>query len=167
MREIASPHMPYFLKIEAIAGGSADAKHKGEIDVESFSFGVSNEAATAPGGGGSGRPAFEPLNVVTPFSKASPRLLQACATGEHLRSAVLTGSSGGGKGQFEFMRLTLSDVLVSAYGSGVESATAVIPSDGFSLSYSKLQIEHKAQSPTGTAGGSTVAGFDLASNQTL
>lgn len=160
--------MPYFLKIEGIVGGSADAKHKGEIEVESFSFGVSQDAPPAAGGGGgTGRATFEALDVVAPFSKASPRLLQACATGEHLRSAVLTGSAGGGKGQFEFMRLTLSDVLVSAYRSGVESATAVIPSDRFSLSYSKLQIEHKAQSPTGTAGGSTVAGFDLASNQTF
>jgi|GEM_PF-3765093 len=48
---------------------------------------------------------------------------------------------------------------------GIAGGSAVIPGDGFSLSYPKLQIEHKAQSPTGAAGGSTVAGFDLASNQ--
>lgn len=161
--------MPYFLKIEGIAGASTDAKHKGEIEVESFSFGITHETAAAPGGGGvgAGRPKFEPLNVVTPFSKAGPRLLQACAAGEHLRSAVLTGASGGGKGGFQFMTLTLSDVLVSAYRTGVESTTAVVPSDQFSLAYSKLQIEHRTQSPSGGVGGSTVAGFDVASNQKL
>lgn len=158
--------MPYFLKIDGIAGDSLDAKHKGEIEVESFSWGVSNSASpgVGSGGGGAGKAEFEDLNVVTPFSRASPRLFQACATGEHLRSAVLTGRQSGGKAQFEFVTLTLSDVLVSAYRTGVASADAVIPSDQFSLAYSKLQIEHKAQAPTGAAGGSTVAGFDVKAN---
>lgn len=162
--------MAYFLKIDGIVGESTDAKHKGEIEVESFSFGVTH--STSPGGGaggsgGAGKAAFEDLNVVTPFSRAGPRLLQACATGEHLRSAVLTARRSGGKEQFEFMKLTLSDVLVSAYRSGAAGAEAVIPSDQFSLAYSKLQIEHKAQSPSGGAGDSTVAGFDVTRNQKL
>jgi type VI secretion system secreted protein Hcp len=161
--------VPYFLKIDGIAGESTDAKHKGEIEVESFSWGVAQSASPTPGGGGggTGRPSFDDLAVVTPFSRASPRLMQACATGEHLRSAVLTGRRSGGKAQFEFMTLTLSDVLVSTYRSGAASADKVVPSDEFSLAYSKLQIEHEAQLPTGAAGDSTVAGFDLARNQKL
>ena len=158
--------MPYFLRIEGIAGESTDAKHKGEIEVESFSWGVAQSAAPG-GGGGAGRASFEDLNVVTPFSRASPRLMQACATGEHLRSAVLTGRRSGGKAQFEFMTLTLSDVLVSAYRSSAASADRVVPGDEFSLAYSKLQIEHVAQAPTGAAGDATVAGFDVARNQKL
>jgi len=31
----------YFLKLDGIEGESQDYKHKGEIDVESFSWGVS------------------------------------------------------------------------------------------------------------------------------
>ena len=159
--------MPYFLKIEGIAGESTDAKHKGEIEVESFSFGGAQSDPSHGGGGGAGKPSFEDLRVVTGFSRASPRLLEACATGEHIKSAVLTGQRAGGKAQFEFMTLTLSDVLVSAYSSGAASAGAAIPSDEFSLAYSKLQIEHKAISPTGAGGGSTVAGFDVKSNTKL
>jgi type VI secretion system secreted protein Hcp len=89
--------VPYFLKIEGIAGESTDAKHKGEIEVESFSWGVSQLASPTPGGGGgAGKPSFDHLHVVTPFSAASPRLFEACVTGRHLRSAVLTGNRGGG-----------------------------------------------------------------------
>ena len=159
--------MPYFLRIEGIAGESADAKHKGEIEVESFSFGVSQSASGAGGGagGGAGKAAFEDLHVVARFGKAGPRLLQACATGEHLRSAVLTGRRDGTAG-FEFVTLTLSDVLVSAYQSGAPSAD-VIPSDAFSLAFAKLQIEHKAQKADGSAGESTVAGFDVRRNTKL
>lgn len=160
--------MPYFLKIDGIPGDSTDAKHKGEIEVESFSFGVAQTAAPGGGGGGgAGRAAFDDLEIVTPFSRAGPRLLDACATGRHLPSAVLTGRRSGGKEQFDYMTLTLSDVLVSAYRSVVAGAEAVMPTDRFSLAYAKLQIEHKGQSPTGAAAGSTITGFDLARNQKL
>lgn len=161
--------MPYFLKIDGIVGDSLDAKHKGEIEVESFSWGVTNSASpgVGSGGGGAGKAAFEDLNIVTPFGRAGPRLFEACATGEHLPAAVLSGRQSGGKAQFEFVTLTLSDVLVSAYRSGVVTADAVIPSDQLSLAYAKLQIEHKSQAPTGGAGESTVAGFDVKANAKL
>ena len=161
--------VPYFLKIDGIAGDSTDAKHKGEIEVESFAWGVSNSASpgVGSGGGGAGKAAFEDLNIVAAFGSAGPRLFEACATGEHLPTAVLTGRQSGGKAQFEFVTLTLSDVLVSAYRTGVSTADAVIPSDEFSLAYAKLQIEHKAQTPTGAVGGSTVAGFDVKANAKL
>jgi type VI secretion system secreted protein Hcp len=158
--------VPYFLKIDGIAGESTDAKHKGEIEVESFSFGVSQSVSAAGGaGGGAGKPTFEDLNVVTRFGKAGPRLLQACATGEHLRSAVLTGRRDG-QAQFAFVTLTLSDVLVRAYQSAAPTAE-VIPSDAFALAFAKLQIEHKAQKADGSAGESTVAGFDVRRNTKL
>lgn len=161
--------MPYFLRIEGIAGESADAEHKGEIEVESFSWGVSQSASPGTGGAGglAGKATFEDLNVVTPFSRASPRLLQACATGEHLPEAVLTGRRAGGKAQFEFMTLTLSDVLVSTYRTTAAGADASVPSDMFSLAYAKLRIEHKAQSPAGGADASTAAGFDVLRNTKL
>lgn len=159
--------VPYFLKIEGIAGESTDAKHKGEIEVESFSWGVSQSASPSPaGGGGAGKATFDDLHVVTPFGAASPRLFEACATGRHLPSAVLTGRHAGGKAQLEFVTLTLSDVLVRTYRSGAPNPE-VVPSDEFSLACSKLQIEHKAQLPTGAPGAATVAGFDIARNQKL
>jgi len=43
-----------FLKLDGIKGESADAKHKGEIDILSFSFGASQTGTHATGGGGGG-----------------------------------------------------------------------------------------------------------------
>ena len=40
----------YFLKLDGIPGESVDAKHKGEIDVLSWSWGESQEIAATPGG---------------------------------------------------------------------------------------------------------------------
>jgi hypothetical protein len=41
-----------FLKLDGVPGESTTPKHKGEIDLESFSFGVKQTKATSGGGGG-------------------------------------------------------------------------------------------------------------------
>ena len=105
----------YFLKVDGIPGESADAKHKDEIDVLAFSWGVSQAGAASSGGGGaSGKAAFDDLLVVARTSKASPQLWLACAEGKHIKSAVLTCRRGG-KAPVEFLTIVLSDVVVSSY----------------------------------------------------
>ncbi len=53
-----------FAKIGDIKGESLDSKHKDEIEVLSFSWGVANAGSTGPGGaagagkGGAGKPTF-------------------------------------------------------------------------------------------------------------
>ena len=42
----------YFLKVEGIPGERLDAKHKDEIDVLGFNWGVSQEGGTRTGSGG-------------------------------------------------------------------------------------------------------------------
>ncbi len=66
----------YFLKLDGIEGESTDAKHKGELVLESFGWGVSHAGAGggAGGGGGAGKAQFQDLVVVLRTSKASPKL---------------------------------------------------------------------------------------------
>ena len=42
----------YFLKIDGVDGESTDDKHKGEIDILSWSWGVQQSGTMAHGGGG-------------------------------------------------------------------------------------------------------------------
>ena len=44
-----------FLKLAGIDGESVDAKHKGEIDVLAWSWGLSEEPPQTGGGGGVGK----------------------------------------------------------------------------------------------------------------
>ena len=87
----------FFLKLDGIPGESRDAQHKDEIDLESFSWGETNAgpAAEAGGGGGGGKVQFEDLNVVMKLNKASPLLLQACASGQHIKLRRPDGAAGG------------------------------------------------------------------------
>jgi type VI secretion system secreted protein Hcp len=155
----------YFLKIEGVSGESLDAKHKGEIDVEAWSWGETNAVPLgAPGGGsGAGKVQMQDFNFTARTSKASPNLMLACASGKHLKSAVLTARKAG-KPQAEFLTFSLSDVLVSAYQTGGAEGE-VVPMDSVSLNFSKIQVEYKQQNPDGSLGTSVKAGWDVRQNK--
>ena len=153
----------YFLKIDGIPGESTDGKHKGEIQIESFSWGLSNSGPAAHGGGGAGKAAFQDFSFVTQVTKASPKLFLACASGAHIKQAILTARKAG-KVQQEFLKVTLSDLLVSSYqteGSGGD----VVPTDQVSLNFSKIEVSYREQKADGSLGENNVAGWDIKANK--
>ena len=65
-----------FLKLGDIKGESKDSKHAGEIDVLSWSWGVSQTGTMAyGGGGGAGKANFSDLSFMHAVDKASPVLM--------------------------------------------------------------------------------------------
>ena len=108
----------YFLKLDGIPGESADDKHKGEIDVESFSWGATQQGSSAFGGGaGAGKVSYQDFHFVMKMSKASPKLLDAVSTGKHIKQATVTVRKAGTKQQ-EFLTIKFFDLLVSSYQTG-------------------------------------------------
>ena len=153
----------YFLKIDGIPGESLDSKHKDEIEVLSWSWGESHQGAVSPGGGaGTGKVAMTDLQVTTLISRASPLLLLACASGKHVKSAILSGRKAG-KGQLEYLTFSLSDVLVSSYQTGASEAEA--PLDSISLSFSKIEVSYTPQKPDGSPAPAVRAGWDVKANK--
>jgi type VI secretion system secreted protein Hcp len=157
----------YFLKVDGIQGESKDSKHKDEIDVESWSWGETQSGTFAGGGGGgAGKVAMQDFHFVMRVNKASPKLLLACATGEHVKSAVLTCRKAG-KEQQEYMKIKFSDCLVSSFQTGGSEGSDILPVDQISLNFAKIEYEYKEQKPDGTLGGATKAGYDLKQNKTV
>jgi type VI secretion system secreted protein Hcp len=157
-------HVDYFLKIDGIDGESTDSKHKGEIELESWSWGATNAGSHGSGGGGgAGKVAMQDFHFVMKHNKASPKLMLACATGEHLKKAVLVCRKAG-KDQQEFLKVTLTDCLVSSYQTGGSAHSDVIPTDQISMNFAKIEKEYKEQKADGSLGGATKAGYDVKSN---
>jgi len=155
----------YFLKIEGIDGESADHKHKGSIDIESWSWGETQSGTFGhSGGGGAGKVSMQDFHFVAKSSKASPKLMLACADGEHIKKAVLTCRKAG-KDQQEYLKITLSDVLVSSYQTGGTASSNILPVDQFSLNFAKMEKEYKEQKSDGTLGGTVKAGWDVKANK--
>ena len=157
----------YYLKLDGIDGESQDSKHKGEIDIESFSWGVTQAGdASTRGGGGAGKASYQDIHFVTKISKASPKLMLACATGQHIKKAVLTCRKAGGQQEI-FMSVVLSDILVSSYQTGGSGQSDIVPTDQLSLNFAKIEFEYKEQKPDGTVGGPIKAGYDIKANKKI
>jgi len=157
----------FFLKIDGIDGESADDKHKGEIDIYSWSWGEQQTGAHgAGGGGGAGKVDVQDFHFTMHVNKSSPKLALACASGEHIKKAVLTCRKAG-KDQQEFLKITLSDLLVSSFQTGGSGGSDIIPVDQISLNFAKYEIEYKEQKADGTLGGSIKAGWDIKANKKL
>ena len=155
----------YFLKLDGIDGESSDAKHKNEIDVESWSWGETQTGTfAAAGGAGAGKVQFQDFHFVTSVSKASPKLMLSCATGQHIKQAVLTARKAG-QTQQEFMKFTFTDILISSYQTGGSSSSDALPTDQVSFNFAKIEFEYRVQRPDGTLDAPVKAGYDIKLNK--
>jgi type VI secretion system secreted protein Hcp len=157
----------YFLKIDGIEGESQDAKHAKEVDVLSWSWGQSQAATSGSGGGGgAGKVSMQDFHFTMSLNKASPKLMQACATGQHVKSATLTARKAG-KTQAEYLTFKFSDILVSSYQTGGNASSDAVPIDQISMNFAKIEVEYKEQKADGSLSGGTQFKYDLKQNKSF
>ena len=147
-----------FAKIGDIKGESLDAKHKGEVEVLSWSWGVSRPAGPTSGSGAStGKASFNDFVITHHIDKASPLLLKACATGEHIKEATITMRKAG-KGQQEYLIVKMNDVVVSGVSQG---GSDVGTSETVSLVFAKVEYEYKPQKIDGSLDAGVFFKYDI------
>ncbi len=155
----------FFLKVDGIDGESQDKSHSKEIELRSASVGVSQMGSAHTGGGAGSGVSDHGDYEFTKFSDQSlPKLFQACSSGEHIKKAVVTFRKAG-KDQQDYMKVTLSDVLVSSFEFRSPRGGSQLPMDHFNLNYGKIENEYKEQKSDGTLGGSVKAGWDIKSRK--
>ena len=135
-----------FAKIGDIKGESLDSKHKDEIEVLSWSWGVTNPGRWR-GRRGRGKASFHDLSFTHKIDKASPLLLKGCATGQHLKEATITQRKAG-KGQQEFLIIKMNDVLVTAVTEDDSKDGGQLES--VSLAFAKVDLEYRPQKSDGS-----------------
>ena len=148
----------YFLKLDGIDGESKDEKHQKEIDVETFSWGATQRGEL--GQRKSGKIAMADFHFTMAASKASPQLMQYCAYGKPISKAVLTIRKAG-KEQQEYMKVTLTDVMISSYQTDGQAGANTIPKEQISLNFAKIEIVYQEQLESGQLGGSVISSVDL------
>jgi len=147
-----------FAKIGDIKGESLDDKHKDQIEVLSFSWGVTNAGSMAHGsGGGEGKATFHDLSFTHNVDKASPVLMQACATGTHLKEATITHRKAG-KGQQEYLVVKMNDVIITSVTHGGSGDGG---SESVSMAFAKVDLEYKPQKPDGSLDAGIHFKYDL------
>jgi type VI secretion system secreted protein Hcp len=150
-----------FAKIGDIKGESLDDKHKSEIEVLSWSWGLTHAASSAGGGGGAGKASFHDLSFTHKIDKASPALMKACATGAHLKEATITHRKAG-KGQQEFLIFKMNDLLVTAVTSDDSEHGQL---ETVSLAFAKIDLEYRPQKADGSLDAGIHFKYDIKANK--
>jgi type VI secretion system secreted protein Hcp len=152
-----------FAKLGDIKGESTDDKHKDEVEVLSYSWGVTNPAHIGSGGGGgAGRATFQDLSIVHKIDKASPLLMRACATGTHLKEATITHRKAG-KNQQDYLVVKMNDIIITRVTDGEASGQA--GSETVSLAFAKIDLEYKPQKADGSFDAGIHFKYDLKANK--
>jgi type VI secretion system secreted protein Hcp len=120
------------------------------------------------GGGGAGKAQFQDFHLTMQTSKASPNLFKKCVTGEHIKEGVITCRKAGGDnvGQ-DFLKFTLSDVLISSYSVNGDAHSDNGPEDAINLSFAKVLMSFAEQDLKGGLLPAIEAGFDLKQNKAI
>ena len=141
----------YFLKIDGVDGESSDQKHRGEIQIESFSWGQSNSATSVRGGSSTAtsKPVLQDLQFVARTGKQSATLMKACASGTHFKSAILTARRAGEQ-PVDFLKVTLTDVIVSSFQIGGSTGGDDAPMEQIALNFSSVDLAYTPQNPDGS-----------------
>ena len=141
-----------FLDIKGeIAGEAQDKKHKDEIDVLAWSWGVSQSGTFhIGGGGGSGKANFQDLSVTKYIDKASATLQLYCANGDHFDAAKLTVRKAG-KDPLEYLIIEMKKVLITSVSTGGSGGEDKL-TENVTLNFAEVKVSYKEQKPDGSAG---------------
>ena len=148
----------YFLKIDGIEGESTDAKHKGEIELLSWSWGASNSAQVASGNARGGRVSFQDFQFTKHFDKSSPQIFQKCVGGQHITSMTLSArkASNSEVASTDYMKIVFSNCLVSFYKEQAPNLDE-INSDEVGVLFQKMSLTFIPVNPvTGAAADAPV-----------
>ena len=159
------PQVDYFIKFDGLKGESTDAKHKDEIDVEAWSWGETHAAGPGGGGGGGvGKVSMQDFHFVMRLNSASIGLMKACATGQHIKEAMLSARKAG-KGQQEYLVVKFQDILISSYQIGGSEGGGIVPMDQVSFNFAKIDLEYRQQKSDGSLDVGIHFKYDLKANK--
>ena len=152
-----------FIKIGDIKGEAQDEKHKEEIDILSWSWGMSQSGTTHVGsGGGAGKASFNDLSFTKWVDQASAPLMLHCANGKHIKEATLTVRKAGDK-PLEYIVIQLKDIIIASVSTG-GSGGANRLTESVSLNFAEVEYKYTVQKKDGTAGAQFPFGWKIAEN---
>ncbi|NJM32707.1 MAG: type VI secretion system tube protein Hcp [Limnobacter sp.] len=152
-----------FLKIEGVDGESIDSKHSKEIDIDAWSWGMSQAGTThVAQGGGAGKVSVNDITISKFIDRASPNLLKACCTGKHFKEATITVRKAGDK-PLEYVTIKMKDVIVSNVNIG-GSGGAERLTEAVTLNFAEYEFSYVPQKSDGGADAAIRVGYNMAKN---
>jgi type VI secretion system secreted protein Hcp len=121
----------YFLKLDGVRGESQSARHLGEIEISSFTWGNKNPQLSNVG---RGRASFSDLIITKPQDVTSPILWVACHTGQSFAQAFLTTEELSERGNL------VRSTIVALASVMLESMSVVERGETISLNFENAKM---------------------------
>ena len=153
--------MDHYMKFDGVVGESLNKDHKGEIDVLSWSWGLSSSTApTTSGRSRAGRATPEHFTFTHVYDKASPVLASIAAAGRHVKQAWLT-SRNTGAGAKDFLKVSMADVVITGVHQqgDADGITEMV-----SASVGHITFEYRQTDAKGGLGGTVAFDWDIVKN---
>lgn len=156
--------MAFFLKLDGVPGESTDDRHRGEMDLLLWSWGLSNSGGVQFGAGaGVGKVSFAPMQISKVVDKGSPLLMGLVASGRHVGSGQLTVVAPGDPGR-DILTVQMEDILVTSWTTA-ESSGEDRAEEQITLVAGKTTVTYLPQSADGGLADPVVFGWDVKLNQ--
>lgn len=153
-----------FLKIDGVKGESKDSKHKGEIDILAWSWGMSNSGSThVGGGGGSGKVNVQDLSFTKYLDKATPTLMLFSCNGKHINEATLVVRKAG-ETPVEYLTIKMSEIIVTSVSTGGSGGEDRL-TENITFNFAKVAVDYVPQSDKGAPEAKIPMTWDIAANK--
>ena len=152
-----------FIKLDDIKGESMDSKHKDEVQVLSWSWGMTQSGTTHGGpGGGAGKVNVQDLSFTKYVDTATPNLIKFCSSGKHFKEANLTVRKAGDK-PLEYLKIKLSEILISSISTGGSGGEDRL-TENVTLNFAKFEVTYTGQKADGTGAAGISVTWNIPAN---
>jgi type VI secretion system secreted protein Hcp len=144
-----------FLKLTGIDGESTDKAHNKEIDLLAWSWGMTQTGNAIVG---PGKPVIQDISFSKYVDASTPLLVTAGVTGSIIPSALLTIRKPG-ISPFEYLKITLTNVMVSSISSGGSDPASL--TENVTFSFEAFNIDYTVQKADGNPGATTSSSYNI------
>ena len=153
-----------FMKIDTVDGEAQDSKHKKQIDVLHWSWGMNNAGSAHNGSGaGAGKVNVHDLTFTKWVDTATPALALACCSGKHFKDATLIIRKAGDK-PLEYIKIKMETVMITSVATGGSGGQDRLQ-ENVALNFAKVSLDYVPQNDKGAAGTPIPMSWDIASNE--
>ena len=152
-----------WIKIDGCNGEATDDQHKGEIDIQSFSWGMTHPVSATGTGQSMGESTASDLNVMKLVDKASPNLMKFCMNAKVFGEVLLTCRKRG-ETPIDYMKIKMKNALISSVqNSGAAEGGPL--SESVAFAFTAVEVEYTPQKDDGSADGAVTMKWDFAKNK--
>lgn len=154
-----------YLKIEGVDGESNEENHIDWIEVLSHNFGGHTQGGGDYGSGHlAGKASFHDFTFTKRCDKSTPKLFEACATGQNFKFADLECVRTAGD-KTTYLKIHFEHLILSSYNTSGSAGDGGLPQESISFNFVKFDVTYKPLDKDGRPMGQVQAGYDLKEQQ--